>query len=114
MALIAKAHQVPFYVVAPQSTVDLATAQGSDIPIERRPDREVTHCGSQQVVPTGVGVENPAADVTPAELINGIITEHGIIEQGHFKSGISSAFQLRFIDLLLDDWSLKFLRKVYP
>ena len=93
LALIAQAHHVPFYVVAPKSTIDLSTAHGSDIPIERRPDREVTHCGHHRVVPEGVGVENPAFDVTPASLITGIITEEGVIKQGDYTEGLARLFR---------------------
>ena len=92
LAIIAQAHKVPFYVVAPKSTIDLSTPSGSEIPIEQRPEREVTHCGDYRVVPEGVPVENPAFDVTPAELITAIITEDGVIEQGLFKSGLAALF----------------------
>lgn len=93
LAIVAAAHQVPFYVVAPKSTVDLSTASGELIPIERRPDREVTHCGDYQMVPTGVDVENPAFDVTPANLITAIITEEGIIPQESFAKGLADLFK---------------------
>lgn len=92
LAIVAAAHQVPFYVVAPKSTVDLNTASGEAIPIERRPDREVTHCGEYRMVPEGVEVENPAFDVTPANLITAIITEEGIIPQENFAQGLTDLF----------------------
>lgn len=92
LAIVAAAHQVPFYVVAPKSTIDLKTSHGDLIPIERRPDREVTHCGDHRVVPEGVAVENPAFDVTPANLITAIITEEGIIPQGQFVQGLAKLF----------------------
>jgi methylthioribose-1-phosphate isomerase len=92
LAIAAAAHQVPFYVVAPKSTIDLATVTGRSIPIEQRPNREVTHCGEQRVVPVGVEVENPAFDVTPARLITAIITENGVIPQDHFTSGLAALF----------------------
>lgn len=92
LALIAEAHEVPFYVVAPKSTIDLSTHTGDEIPIEQRPDREVTHCGSQQVVPDGVKVENPAFDVTPASLITAIITEEGVINRGGYEEGLAALF----------------------
>lgn len=78
-AVLAKEHKIPFYVAAPLSTVDLSIASGQDIPIEERPADEVTHIFGKQVAPAGIGVYNPAFDVTPAPLISGIITEVGII-----------------------------------
>src|SRR5579862_4420407 len=78
VAILAKEHGIPFYVAAPTSTVDLACADGSKIPIEQRNAREVTHIAGKQMVPDGVGVENPAFDVTPAKYVAAIITEKGI------------------------------------
>jgi methylthioribose-1-phosphate isomerase len=78
VAMMARAHGVPFYVAAPLSTIDLATPTGDGIPIEQRNAREVTHLGSSQLVPDGAQVWNPAFDVTPNELVAGIITERGI------------------------------------
>ncbi len=78
VAVLAKEHDIPFYVAAPISTVDLATPDGSKIPIEQRNAREVTHIGGRQMVPDGVGVENPAFDVTPAKYVAAIVTERGI------------------------------------
>lgn len=78
VALLAQAHGVPFYVAAPLSTIDLATATGEAIPIEQRPAKEVSHLGSTRLAPEGAGIWNPAFDVTPAHLITGIITEKGI------------------------------------
>jgi methylthioribose-1-phosphate isomerase len=79
VAVLAKAHGVPFYVAAPSSTFDLALPSGSGIPIEQRDPREVTHGFGRQTAPEGVSVYNPAFDVTPAELIAGIVTERGLI-----------------------------------
>jgi methylthioribose-1-phosphate isomerase len=79
LALVARAHGVPFYVAAPRSTIDLATARGADIEIEERSPTEVTHLGGAAIAPAGTPVFNPAFDVTPAELITAIITEHGIL-----------------------------------
>jgi len=76
--MLARAHGVPFYVAAPLSTIDLATPDGGAIPIEQRSPREVTHLGSIQLAPDGAAVWNPAFDVTPHELVTGIITEKGI------------------------------------
>ncbi len=78
VAVLAKEHGIPFYVAAPISTVDLATADGSGIPIEQRNSKEVTHIAGRQMVPDGVQVENPAFDVTPAKYVAAIITERGI------------------------------------
>ncbi len=81
VAVLAKAHGIPFYVAAPYSTIDLKTKSGADIPIEQRNPTEVTSIhGSHAVAPEGVAVYNPAFDVTPAELIAGIITERGVFK----------------------------------
>ncbi len=80
VALLAKAHGVPFYVAAPMSTFDLDCPDGAHIPIEERPAREVTHPTSEsQITPIGVQVYNFAFDVTPAELITAIVTERGVL-----------------------------------
>jgi methylthioribose-1-phosphate isomerase len=79
VALLAKAHGLPFYVAAPSSTFDLSLPDGSGIPIEQRDPREVTHGFGRATAPEGVSVYNPAFDVTPAGLITGIITERGVI-----------------------------------
>jgi methylthioribose-1-phosphate isomerase len=79
VALLARAHDIPFYVAAPSSTFDLSLPSGDAIPIEQRDPREVTHGLGRQTAPDGVKVYNPAFDVTPARLIAGIITERGLI-----------------------------------
>jgi len=79
VAILAREHGVPFYVAAPSSTFDLSLASGDEIPIEEREPHEVTHGFGRQTAPDGVGVYNPAFDVTPAPLIAGIITERGIV-----------------------------------
>jgi methylthioribose-1-phosphate isomerase len=79
LALAARAHGIPFYVAAPSSTVDATTATGATIPIEERASDEVTGWRGQRSAPAGVGVWNPAFDVTPAELITAIITDRGIV-----------------------------------
>jgi methylthioribose-1-phosphate isomerase len=79
VALSAAAHNVPFYVAAPWSTVDLACPSGAAIPIEERATREVTHYGDQALTPSGVGVRNPAFDVTPARLVRAIFCERGVV-----------------------------------
>jgi len=78
IAVLAKEHGIPFYVAAPISTVDLATPDGSGIPIENRNVKEVSHIAGKQMVPDGVEIENPAFDVTPAKYVTAIITERGI------------------------------------
>ncbi|MBI3303058.1 MAG: S-methyl-5-thioribose-1-phosphate isomerase [Deltaproteobacteria bacterium] len=77
-AVLAGRHQVPFYVAAPTSSIDLDCASGAHIPIEERAAREVTHVLGQQIAPTGIRVANPAFDVTPHELVSAIVTEKGI------------------------------------
>jgi methylthioribose-1-phosphate isomerase len=91
VAVLARAHNIPFYVAAPYSTIDLNTKTGDDIPIEQRNPSEVTTIhGSHPVAPKDVAVYNPAFDVTPALLITGIITERGVFKpqdiQNHFLS----------------------------
>ena len=78
VAVLARQHDIPFYVAAPLSTIDLATADGAGIPIEQRDRREVTHVGATQVAPDAAAVYNPAFDVTPNALVSGIITEKGV------------------------------------
>lgn len=80
LAVLADAHDIPFYIAAPQSTFDLSIGSGDEIPIEERAAEEITHGFGRQTAPDGVAVYNPAFDVTPAGLIHGIITEHGIIQ----------------------------------
>jgi methylthioribose-1-phosphate isomerase len=86
VAVLARTHGVPFYVAAPLSTIDLATPDGSHIPIEQRPSKEVSHLGSTRLTPEGAGIWNPAFDVTPAELVTGIITERGIARAPYGES----------------------------
>lgn len=78
VALAARAHNIPFYVAAPLSTFDLSLASGERIPIEMRPEEEVRRGPLGEVVPAGVACYNPAFDVTPGELIAGIVTEKGV------------------------------------
>ena len=79
VAVLAREHGIPFFVAAPWSTIDLATATGDAIPIEQRPALEVTHHAGRQLTPNGVGIENPAFDVTPAKYVTAIITERGVL-----------------------------------
>src|SRR5689334_386248 len=86
VAVLAREHEIPFYVAAPFSTIDLATPDGSKIPIEERNGKEVTHIAGKQMVPDGVSVENPAFDVTPAKYVAAIITERGIARAPYQES----------------------------
>jgi methylthioribose-1-phosphate isomerase len=86
VAVLAKQHNIPFYVAAPISTVDLNTPTGEEIPIEQRNAREVTHIGAQQLSPDGVGVHNFAFDVTPNEFIAAIITDRGVARAPYTES----------------------------
>ena len=79
LAILAAHHNVPFYVAAPYSTFDMTLASGSDIPIEQRGSEEITHGFGRRTAPENVKTYAPAFDVTPAELIAGIITDRGII-----------------------------------
>ena len=86
VSILAKEHGIPFYVAAPFNTIDLATATGEGIPIEQRSPREVTHSNGKQMTPDGVGIENPAFDVTPAKYITAIITERGVLRAPYNES----------------------------
>jgi len=86
VAVLAKEHGIPFYVAAPFSTVDLETPDGSQIPIEQRASREVTHLAGKQITPDGVNVENPAFDVTPHSYVSAIITERGVAREPYAAS----------------------------
>ena len=85
VALLAQAHNLPFYIAAPSSTFDLTLADGSAIPIEERAPEEITCPFDCRIAPENVRVYNPAFDVTPASLITAIITERGIIQQPDTK-----------------------------
>ncbi|OAB56872.1 S-methyl-5-thioribose-1-phosphate isomerase [Phormidium willei BDU 130791] len=86
LALVAKAHNIPFFVAAPKSTVDLSLSHGSQIPIEERDPVEIYQIGETRLVPKGAEFYNPAFDVTPAELISAIITEQGAIAPAELQS----------------------------
>jgi methylthioribose-1-phosphate isomerase len=86
VALLARAHDIPFFVAAPLSTVDLKTPSGREIPIEERDAREVTHVGERQLAPAGIKVRNPAFDVTPATLISAIVTNAGVARPPYEQS----------------------------
>jgi methylthioribose-1-phosphate isomerase len=86
VAVLAKENNVPFYVAAPVSTLDLALATGDEIPIEQRPAEEVTHLFGRPVAPEGTRVENPAFDVTPNRYVTAIITERGVARAPYTES----------------------------
>lgn len=87
VAVLAKENNIPFYVAAPVSTLDLTLADGSKIPIEERPGIEVTHIKGIAIAPEGINVRNPAFDVTPARFITAIITENGIVKDD-YRAGL--------------------------
>ncbi|HUQ32882.1 MAG TPA: S-methyl-5-thioribose-1-phosphate isomerase [Pyrinomonadaceae bacterium] len=86
VAVLARQHDIPFYVAAPISTLDLTLSSGDEIPIEERDRREVTHMREYQIAPDGVDVQNPAFDVTPNELIAAIITDKGVARSPYTDS----------------------------
>jgi methylthioribose-1-phosphate isomerase len=86
VAVLAKVHDIPFYVAAPISTIDLSTPDGSKIPIEERSAKEVTHMGSTRLTPEAAHVRNPAFDVTPHKYVTAIITEKGIATAPYTES----------------------------
>jgi len=91
VAVLANPHNVPFYIAAPISTIDMATPDGAAIPIEERSAREVTEIGGTRIAPEGIAVRHPAFDVTPARLITAIITDRGILRPPYEQS-IAGAF----------------------
>ena len=90
LAVLARAHGIPFYVAAPLSTIDPTLPDGGTVPIEERNPDEVTHCGGVRTAPKGVAVWNPAFDITPHDLVSAIITEAGVIRPP-FEEAIKGA-----------------------
>lgn len=86
VAIAAKYHNIPFYVAAPLSTIDTNIKTGDEIPIEERDHEEVTHINGKRICAEGTSVINPGFDVTPNELITGIITEKGILKPDYKES----------------------------
>jgi methylthioribose-1-phosphate isomerase len=86
VAVLARENNVPFFVAAPISTIDLSLVSGEQIPIEERPAREVTHVGGVDLAPQGIGVANPAFDVTPHRYVSAIITERGVARAPYTES----------------------------
>jgi methylthioribose-1-phosphate isomerase len=87
IALAAQANEIPFYVAAPSSTFDLRP-EHAEVEIEERSPREVTHIGGKRIVPKGVGVFNPAFDLTPLDLVKGFMTERGVVAVDKVRAGI--------------------------
>jgi methylthioribose-1-phosphate isomerase len=92
LACLARAHEVPFYVAAPLSSFDRSLSNGAGIPVEERPDGEITQWGGRRIAARGSGVFNPAFDVTPSRLIAAIVTEAGVM-RAPYRRGISRAFR---------------------
>ncbi|MGE7827253.1 S-methyl-5-thioribose-1-phosphate isomerase [Paenibacillus sp. NPDC093718] len=92
VAVLAKAHGIPFYVACPLSTIDLNTKTGADIPIEERPAEEITEGFGKRTAPQGVKVYNPAFDITPNEYVTAIITEKGVVQAPYHES-LKSLFE---------------------
>ena len=90
---MAKQHGIPFYVAAPLSTIDLIT-KAEDVVIEMRKGSEVTGIGDRKTAPDGIGVINPAFDMTPPELISGIITEKGVVT-APYEESIPKLFKVK-------------------
>ncbi|HVF86396.1 MAG TPA: S-methyl-5-thioribose-1-phosphate isomerase [Pyrinomonadaceae bacterium] len=86
VAVLARRHDIPFYVAAPISTIDLALSTGEQIPIEERDTSEVTHIRGERLAPEGIAVHNPAFDVTPNDLIAAIITDKGVARPPYVAS----------------------------
>jgi len=86
VAILAREHNLPFYVAAPVSTIDLSIPDGTHIPIEERDPSEVTHSGGRQLAPAGIAVRNPAFDITPARLVSAIITDRGVVTGDYLRS----------------------------
>lgn len=92
VAVLAKQHNIPFYVAAPLTTLDMSLASGAQIPIEERDASEVTHIRDHQLAPDGISVQNPAFDVTPHDLITAIITDKGVAEPP-FQTSLKKFFE---------------------
>ena len=91
VAVLARAHKIPFYVAAPLSTIDISVRSGKEIPIEQRDRREVTHFQAKRTAPEGVKAQNPAFDITPHRYVSAIITEKGVMTPP-FKAKIRRLF----------------------
>jgi methylthioribose-1-phosphate isomerase len=94
LAVLASRHVIPFYVAAPVSSIDLGTATGAEILIEERSGEEVLQFRGTRIAPPNTDVRNPAFDVTPAELISGIVTEEGVVRRP-FETSLAEAVAAR-------------------
>jgi methylthioribose-1-phosphate isomerase len=94
VAVLAQAHDIPFYVAAPSSTVDFRLPDGDTIPIEQRDSAEVTSIGGLPIAPAGVHAAHPAFDITPHALITAIITERGVVYPP-FEENLRSMLQVK-------------------
>jgi len=92
VAVLARRHHIPFYVACPLSTIDLSVATGADIPIEERSAHEVRGYRDRVWAPVGAAIRNPAFDITPAELVTGLITEKGVVMEPN-KMKLAQLFQ---------------------
>ncbi len=120
LAVLAEHHDIPFYVAAPSSTVDLRTATGKDIPIEERSSKEVTEVRGVSIAPKNTKARHPAFDVTPAELITAIITERGVAKppiSGSLRELCRAAF-LSPLSKLNSQWIIRrpstFRKLIFP
>lgn len=95
IAVVAKHHNIPFYVAAPLTSIDINIANGDCIIIEERPDREMTHVGEHRIAAPGIKCWNPAFDVTPSSLIKGIVTEHGVFTPDNLAENVKNIHSLR-------------------
>lgn len=95
IAVVAKYHNVPFYIAAPLTSIDLKIPSGDQIVIEERPDREMTHVGEHRIAAPGIKCWNPSFDVTPAHLITGIITERGVFKPEEILQKVSEINQVQ-------------------
>jgi methylthioribose-1-phosphate isomerase len=86
LAVLAKFHSIPFYIAAPTTSIDLSKRTGAEIIIEQRPSKEMTSIKGMSIAAEGVQVWNPAFDITPAQLITGIITEHGVLKPDELEA----------------------------
>jgi methylthioribose-1-phosphate isomerase len=94
VAVAAHENNIPFYVAAPLTTIDLSLSSGDQIPIESRADKEVTHFRGEPVTPEGVSVANPAFDVTPHRYVSAIITDAGVAREP-YDTSLNALFQNR-------------------
>jgi methylthioribose-1-phosphate isomerase len=94
VAVLAKHHGIPFYVAAPLSTIDMSTPSGEGIPIEERDPNEVTHICGVRIAPEGIDALNIAFDVTPHQLIAGIVTEWGVATDP-FEKAFTKHFSMK-------------------